>query len=256
MAHRLKNAGKTGLMERLTEFAARGHSVSTLKHAHHSFDVDHAGRDSHRIGAAQVLLSWARAALMSELRGADEPPMDALLTRLDPVDLVLVEAVPQSSQGRSLASRAATPDRARRSHHPRRGCGACRHRRPPFFDRRHRRRHRRFHRGRGGCDAVRHDRRGLAGGAGARRAVGDAIGRCFDTQRPKRRCICRPVWRKLAARPLRVRSPRAVVMAAFDFPFGYPRGSPGTSRDRTIRWSCGWPRASRIPRGREQSPGR
>jgi molybdopterin-guanine dinucleotide biosynthesis protein MobB len=91
-----KNAGKTGLMERLvTEITGRGFSVSTLKHAHHSFDVDHLGKDSYRhraAGAHQVLLSSrARWALMTEMRGADEPPLAALLQRLDPVDLVLVE---------------------------------------------------------------------------------------------------------------------------------------------------------------------
>jgi molybdopterin-guanine dinucleotide biosynthesis protein MobB len=91
-----KNTGKTGLMERLvTEITGRGLQVSTIKHAHHTFDVDHAGKDSFRhrtAGASQVLLSsGARWALMSELRGADEPPLAALLTRLDPVDLVLIE---------------------------------------------------------------------------------------------------------------------------------------------------------------------
>lgn len=91
-----KNAGKTGLMERLvTEITGRGFTVSTLKHAHHSFDVDHPGKDSYRhraAGAHQVLLSSrARWALMTEMRGTDEPPLAALLQRLDPVDLVLVE---------------------------------------------------------------------------------------------------------------------------------------------------------------------
>ena len=70
-----KNAGKTGLMERLVaEFCSRGLRVSTLKHAHHSFDVDHPGKDSHRhrmAGASQVLLaSTERWALMNEHRGA------------------------------------------------------------------------------------------------------------------------------------------------------------------------------------------
>ncbi len=91
-----KNAGKTGLMERLvTEITGRGFTVSTLKHAHHSFDVDHPGKDSYRhraAGAHQVLLSSrARWALMTEMRGTDEPPLAALLQRLHPVDLVLVE---------------------------------------------------------------------------------------------------------------------------------------------------------------------
>lgn len=91
-----KNAGKTGLMERLvSEFTARGLRVSTIKHAHHSFDVDHPGKDSHRhrtAGAAQVLVtSSERWALMGELRGAPEPSLAEHLARLDPVDLVLVE---------------------------------------------------------------------------------------------------------------------------------------------------------------------
>ena len=91
-----KNAGKTGLMERLVgEITGRGLTVSTLKHAHHRFDVDQPGKDSYRhraAGAAQVLLSSAnRWALMTELRGEAEPTLDDLLARLDPVDLVLVE---------------------------------------------------------------------------------------------------------------------------------------------------------------------
>ncbi len=91
-----KNAGKTGLMERLvTEITARGFSVSTVKHAHHSFDVDHPGRDSYRhreAGAREVLLSSRnRVALMQELRDQDEPSLDDLLKRLSPVDLVLIE---------------------------------------------------------------------------------------------------------------------------------------------------------------------
>ncbi len=91
-----KNAGKTGLMERLvSEITARGLAVSTIKHAHHSFDVDQPGRDSHRhrmAGAQEVLLaSGARIAIMQELRGAPEPELDDLLARLNPVDLVLIE---------------------------------------------------------------------------------------------------------------------------------------------------------------------
>lgn len=91
-----KNAGKTGLMERLVaEITARGFSVSTLKHAHHNFDIDQQGKDScrHRdAGARQVLLASAnRWALMTELRGEPEPPFEKLLAQLTPVDLVLVE---------------------------------------------------------------------------------------------------------------------------------------------------------------------
>ena len=91
-----KNSGKTGLMERLiTEFTARGLTVSSIKHAHHSFDIDHPGRDSYRhrdAGARQVLLaSRNRWALMHELRDEDEPSLGDLLKQLSPVDLVLIE---------------------------------------------------------------------------------------------------------------------------------------------------------------------
>lgn len=91
-----KNAGKTGLMERLVaEITGRGFSVSTVKHAHHTFDVDQPGKDSHRhrvAGASEVLLaSGNRWALMHELRDEEEPTLEALLTQLAPVDLVLVE---------------------------------------------------------------------------------------------------------------------------------------------------------------------
>ena len=108
-----KNAGKTGLMERLvTEITGRGISVSTVKHAHHTFDVDHPGKDSHRhrvAGASEVLLaSRNRIALMQELRGEDEPPLEALLARLNPVDLVLVEGYKRDVHPKVEAHRAQT----------------------------------------------------------------------------------------------------------------------------------------------------
>ncbi len=89
-------AGKTTLIVRLIpELLRRGLSVSTIKHAHHAFDVDSPGKDSfeHRAaGAHEVLVaSSARLALMRELRGAAEPSLADLLRMLTPVDLVLVE---------------------------------------------------------------------------------------------------------------------------------------------------------------------
>ena len=91
-----KNSGKTTLVERLVaEITGRGFTVSTIKHAHHTFDIDHEGKDSHRhrsAGAGEVLLvSRNRWALMHENRGAPEPPLSALLDKLAPVDLVLIE---------------------------------------------------------------------------------------------------------------------------------------------------------------------
>ena len=91
-----KNSGKTGLVERLVyELNRRGFSVSTLKHAHHSFDVDRPGKDSYRhrvAGASQVMVSSEeRSALISEFRGSSAPSLSTLLTKLEPVDIVLVE---------------------------------------------------------------------------------------------------------------------------------------------------------------------
>ena len=108
-----KNAGKTGLMERLvTEITGRGISVSTVKHAHHTFDVDHPGKDSHRhrvAGATEVLLaSRNRFALMHELRDEDEPTLEVLLSKLAPVDLVLVEGYKRDRHPKVEAFRAET----------------------------------------------------------------------------------------------------------------------------------------------------
>lgn len=107
-----KDTGKTGLMERLvTEFTQRGLRVSTLKHAHHSFDIDHAGKDSHRhrmAGATEVLLaSRNRWALMHELRDEEEPALETLLTKLAPVDLVLIEGYKRDKHPKVEAHRGA-----------------------------------------------------------------------------------------------------------------------------------------------------
>lgn len=108
-----KNAGKTGLMERLvTNITTRGFTVSTVKHAHHSFDVDHEGKDSHRhrvAGATEVLLaSRNRFALMHELRDEGEPDLAMLLDKLAPVDLILIEGYKRDSHPKIEAHRAET----------------------------------------------------------------------------------------------------------------------------------------------------
>ena len=89
-------SGKTTLMTALIpEIVSRGISVSTLKHAHHAFDVDQPGKDSWRhrqAGAHEVVVSSRnRWALMHELRGAPEPSFEELVRRMSPVDLLLVE---------------------------------------------------------------------------------------------------------------------------------------------------------------------
>jgi molybdopterin-guanine dinucleotide biosynthesis protein B len=90
-----KNSGKTSLMERLVaDITGRGFSVSTVKHVHHAVDLDQPGKDTFRhraAGAREVVLASAdRFALMVEHRGP-EPELPAILARLAPVDLVLVE---------------------------------------------------------------------------------------------------------------------------------------------------------------------
>jgi molybdopterin-guanine dinucleotide biosynthesis protein B len=89
-------SGKTTLLTRLIPcLVARGLAVSTLKHAHHGFDLDQPGKDSHShrtAGATEVMIgSSVRYALVHELRGAPEPTLRALLARMCPVDLVVVE---------------------------------------------------------------------------------------------------------------------------------------------------------------------
>ncbi|MDX3925359.1 MAG: molybdopterin-guanine dinucleotide biosynthesis protein B [Shinella sp.] len=91
-----KNSGKTGLAVRLvSELTRRGYRVSTVKHAHHDFDIDKVGADSFRhreAGAYEVtIVSGTRYAIMHELRGAPEPSFEEILARLAPCDLVLIE---------------------------------------------------------------------------------------------------------------------------------------------------------------------
>jgi len=89
-------SGKTTLLKRLIpELVSRGVSVSTVKHAHHEFDIDLPGKDSyeHRAaGATEVLVSSARRwAVVHELRGDAELTLADILARMSPVDLVLIE---------------------------------------------------------------------------------------------------------------------------------------------------------------------
>ncbi|MDR3421986.1 MAG: molybdopterin-guanine dinucleotide biosynthesis protein B [Xanthobacteraceae bacterium] len=89
-------SGKTSLMVGLLPvLRRRGFTVSTIKHAHHGFDLDHPGKDSFRhreAGAKEVMLvADARWALMHEIDGAAQPPLDDLLRRMARVDFVLIE---------------------------------------------------------------------------------------------------------------------------------------------------------------------
>ena len=89
-------SGKTTLLAAvIPELVARGLTVSTIKHAHHEFDIDRPGKDSWRhrqAGASEVMIASSRRwALMHELRGARELPLEELAVRMSPVDLLLVE---------------------------------------------------------------------------------------------------------------------------------------------------------------------
>ncbi len=107
-----KNSGKTGLMERLVaDITGRGFSVSTVKHVHHAVDLDQPGKDTYRhrkAGAREVVLASAdRFALMVEHRGP-EPELAAVLARLSPVDLVLVEGYKRDAHPKVEVWRAET----------------------------------------------------------------------------------------------------------------------------------------------------
>jgi len=94
-------SGKTTLIERLIPcLSARGLTVSLIKHAHHSFEIDHPGKDSHRhrvAGCSEVLItSNARWALVHELRAEAELTLTQALTRLSPCDVALIEGFKSS----------------------------------------------------------------------------------------------------------------------------------------------------------------
>ena len=105
-------AGKTTLVAKLIpELNRRGLLVSTVKHAHHAFDIDRPGKDSfehRRAGASEVLVASARRwALVRELRGEDEPSLADLLRRLSPADLVIVEGFKREVHPKMEVHRAA-----------------------------------------------------------------------------------------------------------------------------------------------------
>ncbi|MGE0080223.1 MAG: molybdopterin-guanine dinucleotide biosynthesis protein B [Thiohalomonadaceae bacterium] len=91
--------GKTTLLEAVVaRLRARGLRLAVIKHAHHDFDIDHPGKDSHRLrqaGAQQVMVaSRRRWALITEHDDdRPEPRLAELLPQLDAsgLDFVLVE---------------------------------------------------------------------------------------------------------------------------------------------------------------------
>jgi molybdopterin-guanine dinucleotide biosynthesis protein B len=106
-------SGKTTLMVRLLpEIVARGHTVSTMKHAHHTFEIDTPGKDSyeHRsAGATEVMITGGlRWALMHENRDAGEPVIEELMKHMTPVDLLMVEGFKSYDHPKLEVHRAAT----------------------------------------------------------------------------------------------------------------------------------------------------
>jgi molybdopterin-guanine dinucleotide biosynthesis protein B len=105
-------SGKTTLLTKvIPRILARGLKVSTIKHAHHSFDIDQPGKDSHAhrmAGATEVVVgSGKRWAIVHELRGEAEPTLAELLEKASPVDLVLVEGYKRGSHPKLEVYRAA-----------------------------------------------------------------------------------------------------------------------------------------------------
>ena len=108
-------SGKTTLIEKVIPcLVMEGFKVSLIKHAHHEFDIDQPGKDSHRhrvAGATEVMITSSnRWALMHELRGAPEPSLQEQLRHLSPCDVVIVEgwkheSIPKIEVHRKLADK-------------------------------------------------------------------------------------------------------------------------------------------------------
>lgn len=108
-------SGKTTLIEKIIPLlVAEGFRVSLIKHAHHEFDLDHPGKDSHRhrmAGASEVLITSSnRWAMMHELRGDTEPTLEEQLNHFAPCDVVIVEgwkhhAMPKIEVHRKLSEK-------------------------------------------------------------------------------------------------------------------------------------------------------
>ncbi|MDZ7823508.1 MAG: molybdopterin-guanine dinucleotide biosynthesis protein B [Ahrensia sp.] len=92
-----KNSGKTTLTAKLiAEFKARGFKVSSVKHAHHAFDLDQPGTDTdkHRAaGAGEVVIASAkRWALLHEISDQEqEPELTTLIEHMALCDIIFAE---------------------------------------------------------------------------------------------------------------------------------------------------------------------
>jgi molybdopterin-guanine dinucleotide biosynthesis adapter protein len=106
-------SGKTTLLEKIIPLlVAQGLRIAVIKHTHHDFSIDQTGTDSHRhrvAGASEVLLaSGQKWALLHEVKNEPEPSLDALVERLSPCDLVLVEGYKQAAIAKLEVHRSGT----------------------------------------------------------------------------------------------------------------------------------------------------
>lgn len=116
-------SGKTTLIERLIPIiTGRGYTVSLIKHAHHTFDVDQPGKDSYRhrhAGCTEVLVTSSRRwALIHELRGAPEPDLSEQVKHISPCDLLLVEGYKREAISKLEVYRAAVGEPLIHPHDP------------------------------------------------------------------------------------------------------------------------------------------
>ncbi|MDM0058743.1 molybdopterin-guanine dinucleotide biosynthesis protein B [Variovorax fucosicus] len=118
-------SGKTTLVERLIPvFRLHGQRVSVVKHAHHKFDIDHPGKDTHRhreAGAFEVVVaSDRRLALMREFEQPAQLTVHQLIAELyNGVDWVLVEGFKHSDLQKIEVWRAPAPgETARPARYP------------------------------------------------------------------------------------------------------------------------------------------
>ena len=98
----LKNSGKTYILQELIAyFIKKNFRVASIKHAHHSFDIDKPNTDSffHRkAGSQQVIVSSSeRWAKITELSGSNEKTLNQLIKELELTDIVLVEGFKNES---------------------------------------------------------------------------------------------------------------------------------------------------------------
>jgi molybdopterin-guanine dinucleotide biosynthesis protein MobB len=92
--------GKTTLLEKvIAELKGRGWRIGVIKHDAHRFDIDHPGKDSHRLtaaGADTMLISSPEKLALVKQHAASPPIEELLATYFADVDIVLTEGFKKS----------------------------------------------------------------------------------------------------------------------------------------------------------------